>query len=441
MSKRPCVAPRAVLHAGVLASIGQCLASTNDVRMLLLALPLDALDEPLTALRSLVSTPRALHPEHWPQVCIEDMDDRYTATVLAALPVFSSKPGAIGDATMAFVAKWGHKVKCIRLTTWQEHYIHVLAPLLRLCTGLDEIIVHAAEADPRFLNAVAVATLCITRMYLAGLSDNAFASKSWLTAMTTWLASGRARELKLVNIVSTDDKILARAIAAAASLTSLELRDTYGLVQGLLEAAMPLPHLTALRLQTQLDTTNLELLLTNAIKLSALRVLELGDCSSTDDQFFLMLLPRLVALEELSLARCRMRSVHPLTLAPAPRRLQTLTLYRCFMDDISCLSLLDWALQSPYLKSISLDSVATVKSKPVHVGRLVRRWITAGIERVTIPSGSMGAESVIAVAMALCDTPVLTFRVVHWQRCDDHGVLCRAVGRAGHVLGRHARGV
>ncbi|KDO16130.1 hypothetical protein SPRG_18333, partial [Saprolegnia parasitica CBS 223.65] len=59
---------------------------------------------------------------------------------------------------------------------------------------------------------------------------------------------------------------------------------------------------------------------------------------------------------------------------------------------------------SPCLKTISLDSVTTVRSQPVHLGRYVRRWIAAGVERVMIPNTSLGVESVIAIAMALCDT-------------------------------------
>ncbi|KDO25794.1 hypothetical protein SPRG_09089 [Saprolegnia parasitica CBS 223.65] len=422
MRKRPCGAPMAVLHAGFLNYIVQCLASTKDVLSLLQALPCDALDEALTALRTLVSTPRALHAGHWPQVCIEDIDGCYTATVLAALSVFgsvrmhhlsrldevlratSSEPGADGSATIAFAAKWGHKIKSIRLTAWREHNINVLVPILCLCTGLDYIIVHAAEADPRILEAVACTTPFVTRMYLTCFGGKVVACESWLASMTTWLASGRARELALVGFESADSKILARAIVGAASLTSLTLRDADSLVQGLVDTATPLPHLTVLCLDMQRDTTSLKSLLTNCIELSALRVLDVRDSSTMDNTFLLALLPRLVALEELSLWHCRMECVHSLTLAPAPRRLQALTVYRSFMDDTSCLSLLDWASQSPCLKTISLDAVATVRSQPVHLGRYVRRWIAAGVERVTIPNTSLGVESVIAIAMALCDT-------------------------------------
>ncbi|KDO16131.1 hypothetical protein SPRG_18334 [Saprolegnia parasitica CBS 223.65] len=102
--------------------------------------------------------------------------------------------------------------------------------------------------------------------------------------------------LALVGFESADSKILARAIVGAASLTSLTLRDADSLVQGLVDTATPLPHLTVLCLDTQRDTTSLKSLLTNGIELSALRVLDVRDSSTTDNTFLLALLPRLVAL-------------------------------------------------------------------------------------------------------------------------------------------------
>ncbi|KDO19700.1 hypothetical protein SPRG_14778 [Saprolegnia parasitica CBS 223.65] len=183
LSKRACVVPMAVVQSNVLVDIMHCLDSTKDVLSLLQALPPASLDAPLAALWTLLATPDALDAKHWPQVCVEEIDRRYTSTVLAALPLFRS----------------------IRIKN-----IERLNAML-LDVPIDE---------------------------------------HWRPVLSTWLASGHATHLHLDNFTCDDDVEMGHNIAATTSLTSLKLNDSPGVVQGLVDANVPLPSITELRLQS-----------------------------------------------------------------------------------------------------------------------------------------------------------------------------------------------
>ncbi|KDO17283.1 hypothetical protein SPRG_17287 [Saprolegnia parasitica CBS 223.65] len=355
MSKRACVAPISVVDAGVLLHIVQCLSSIDDVFSLLQALPRHALDAPLAALRTLL--PTTLKADQWPQVCIEVFDSRYTSTVLTALPAFrsirindlskldevlraaSQEYGADGSATIALAAKWGHKIKSIDVSDFQEDNNNgALARILRPCTGLDEV--HICEpSDASELEAVTAAAQYVTRMELLEIDKNIFLRERWLSTITTWLASGRAENLGLSYFESADDLQLARCIATAASLTSLTLWQADSVLQALSNVAAPLLNMTKLCLHT---ISGIEGFLTKCVNLSTLQ-----------------LLPRLVALRELSLMGCAMEWVDQLDSTPAPRHLAVLQFEACGMDDATCLALLEWASQSPCLKTVTLIATET----------------------------------------------------------------------------------
>ncbi|EQC35341.1 hypothetical protein SDRG_07053 [Saprolegnia diclina VS20] len=360
MSKRPCKAPLVVVHhAGIVAHIAQCLALTKDVLSLLEALPRRALDAPLVALRTLVATPNALDDEHWPHVCIEDIDCPSIPTVLTALPTFcsvhvkyfgklsdklrdaSSAPARAPHAAAIDVAtKWGHKITSFDATLGPKaNQVDALTRIIRLCTGLVSIY-----ARP------------VGRLDPSGAQDTSF-----LAAVLH-----AATHAEHVALFSPDE----------AEYNCGDWRPLLG-------------------------TSNSRAFVSTLVDVSALSVLTLAANFEADYSFALTLLPRLVKLQELTLDRCMLEPMP--SLRHTPCRLRKLTLLFCTIDDGVCLDLFDWASQSPRLETIWLNNCDTVSSKPVLFGRYLRRWIAAGVTSVTLESCELNEPSVIAIAAALCD--------------------------------------
>ncbi|KDO18558.1 hypothetical protein SPRG_16110 [Saprolegnia parasitica CBS 223.65] len=179
--------------------------------------------------------------------------------------------------------------------------------------------------------------------------------------------------LRLGNFSGDDDHGFARAIAAATSLSSLELT--------------PL-----------LDST-----------------------------FLLALLPRLLKLEELTLKTSVLRVEPALLNAPVPRHLRTPTLTYCTMDDAT--GLLHWA--SSCLATVALNMCDKVCSKPAPFGHYLRRWIAGGITTVMLKICEWNAKSIFAVASSLCNTrrssPFLLWLDVDTMRLESFQVLLEAL--------------
>ncbi|EQC27115.1 hypothetical protein SDRG_15123 [Saprolegnia diclina VS20] len=412
MTKRPCAAPISVGHAGVLVHIAQCLDSTKDVLSLLQALPRDALDAPLTALRTLLLTPGALDDSHWPQVCIEDIDGQYTSTVLTALPAFSSISvdnldrlnGVLGTiypatAIIHFAAKWGYKITSIRVSS-NVHHMDVFGRMLVHCNNLSSIRTEVHTWDAPFAAAIACAAQSVTRIEITAAYNNAFASESWLPILTAWLASGRAQHLGLRCLDFNHDTSLGRAIAAASSLTSLSLLGVDGVVRGLLDANVPLPNITKLRLET--DSGHIDVrLLSNVISLSTLCALELIGNDTSDYTFVLALLPRMLMLRDLTLQKCTLHAMP--NAIDAPRHLRALSLNQCTIDGAGW-DLLAWASQSPCFQSVSLSHAEDLLATPLRFGRCLRQWMAAGVERLVLDGTEVDHIMGAVIAMTLCDT-------------------------------------
>ncbi|KDO18557.1 hypothetical protein SPRG_16109 [Saprolegnia parasitica CBS 223.65] len=423
VATRPRFAPISVGHAGVLVHIVQCLSSAEDVLSLLDALPRHTLDAPLAALYTLLTTPKTYRVVdwYWPRACIAAFTSRHFPTLLAALPIFrsismkfrreldavlrnaTSESTTIPHAaTIAFVSKWGHKIKSIvvKLRLLPDA-MDAFPRLVRLCTGLDSIVVYVDKSHPAFVAATIRAAQHTKRMSLVSYKANGYKSGDLQPLLAAWLASGHATHLYLKNIACHVSVGLARAIAAATSLASFKLDNAPGLLQGLVEAAIPLKALNALRLTLHEDETFAEPFLTNWIDLSALRTLEVLSVNDLDLTYVLALLPHLLTLEELTLNFCVLHAVPALHAAPAPSNLRTLNVSYCHMNDETCLSLLAWASQSPCLETITLNMCRTVRSKPELFGRYLRRWILSGVSHVVLDRCVLDEENIIAIATAL----------------------------------------
>ncbi|KDO18559.1 hypothetical protein SPRG_16111 [Saprolegnia parasitica CBS 223.65] len=411
-----------VVHAGFLSHFVQCLSSKDDVLSLLTALPRDELDAPLAALRTLLTTPSSAHKAPWPHVCIEDMDSQHISTVLTALPTIrlisirnldrlcevlreatnepDSSPYA---AAIAFATRWGHKVTTIALWMWpQDNSAEALATIIRHCTSICAIGVSAVALDPACIKAAIFAAQHAKKIHYASRNGDVYDCGDWRQLFGAWLASGHATELRLDGLTSDDNIGFARAIAAATSLTSLKLTNTPDLLQGLVEAAVPLMYITQLRLVIDHEDGALaDALLTNWITLPALRVLKLRSEDSADVTFVLQLLPRLVMLDELSFETCTLRSVPALREAPAPCRLRILSTrtLQCDGDDDACLDLYAWAARSPYLQVVNVEATDAVWRKPVLFGRQLRRWIQDGVDRISLQDCDVDDKNIIAIAV------------------------------------------
>ncbi|KDO25792.1 hypothetical protein SPRG_09088 [Saprolegnia parasitica CBS 223.65] len=343
---------------------------------------------------------------------------RHSPTLLAALPIFRSismkfrreldavlrnatsesttMPHA---ATIAFVSKWGHKIKSIvvKLRLLPDA-MDAFPRLVRLCTGLDSIVVYVDKSHPAIVAATIRAAQHVKRMSLVSYKADGYTSGDLQPLLAAWLASGHVTHLYLKNIACHASLGLARAIAAATSLASFKLNNAPGLLQGLVEAAIPLKALNALRLTLDEDEAFAEPFLTNWIDLSALRTLEVLSVNDLDLTYVLALLPHLLTLEELTLNFC---VLHAVPAAPAPNSLRTLNVSYCHMNDETCLSLLAWASQSPCLETITLNMCRTVRSKPELFGRYLRRWIMSGVSHVVLDRCVLDKKNIIAIATAL----------------------------------------
>ncbi|EQC35336.1 hypothetical protein SDRG_07048 [Saprolegnia diclina VS20] len=432
MSKRPCVAPKAVVHhTGVVAHIAHCLASTKDVLSLLEALPRHALDAPLAALQTLLTTPETLRvvARYWPRACIEEFDGGDTVTVLAALPIFrsisierlqklhdvlrdaSSEPATtLYAATIDFASKWGHKVASIdNIVLRESDDMDALPRTLRLCTGLDSIDVSIDTSDAASVASILHAAQHVKRITLSAHSDNGYDCGDWRPLFADWLASGHATHLCLDRLMCDDTVGFVRAIAAATSLTSLHLDNASRLMQGLVDAATPLKAITQLRLCVPHDDIFAEPFVSSLVNSSALRTLELDTLSENgpevDLSFVLTLLPRLVVLEKLSIETCVLRAEPALLVAPAPRHLRTLNVQYCVIqDDDMWLGLFHWTSQSPCLTTVTLNFCNLVSNKPALFAGYLRQWITGGVTSVDLVNCDLNEKSVIAIATALCHT-------------------------------------
>ncbi|KDO18562.1 hypothetical protein SPRG_16114 [Saprolegnia parasitica CBS 223.65] len=359
----------AVVQPGVVAHIAHCLGSTKDVVSFLQALPRDALDAPLVALQTLLTSGGLNQTSIWPQVAVEFLADPNGANVRAALPAFRSisihnlyslaeklrdaSSDAL-EAIVAFAATWGHKITSIDVTFWlQPKDNDVLTRVLGLCTGLVSVAANIdAVSDPATLATIVQAAQHAKRIVFYSDIDQTFPCGDWRCIFAHWLASGHATGLGLQEFSSTDDAAFARAIATTTSLTSLALTNTDGVLQGLLKAAMPLHHLTELRVVTPHNGVA-ETLLSTFLDPSRLRMLELDiGIDDADLAIVLTLLPRLVRLEELSLRNGLLEGEPDVSMAPrCPREL---CIDRCTIDDGAFSGLLAWASQSPCLETVSI---------------------------------------------------------------------------------------
>ncbi|KDO19886.1 hypothetical protein SPRG_14729 [Saprolegnia parasitica CBS 223.65] len=404
----------AVVQSNVLVDIIHCLDSTRDVLSLLQALPPASLDAPLAALWTLLVTPDALDAKHWPQVCVEEIDRRYTSIVLAALPLFRSiriksivslnatlldAPIEYGTwsrpATADFAAKWGHKIESIEVMPCEEgRGMDEMRRILRRCTGLRRIDCIVDESNATFLNAAVQAVPHVQRIVF--LSTCLFRSEHWRPVLSTWLASGHATHLHLDIFTCDDDVEMGHDIAATTSLTSLKLNDSPGVVQGLVDAKVPLPNITELRLQSARSDI-LRNFVTHRIHHPRLRVLELASNYDASCTFVLLLLPQLSALEELTFHQCKLRDVPALQKTPTPR-LRLLHLASCDMDDNVLVRLLDWASRSPSLETVELALCDLPWHEP-ELGRFVRslqKCIAVGASSITIHAFSLRCVKTIA---------------------------------------------
>ncbi|EQC35335.1 hypothetical protein SDRG_07047 [Saprolegnia diclina VS20] len=373
-------------------------------------------------------------------VCIEDVDRRYIPTLLAALPIFRSitikreltkelRRSAIHEPMMtlyatalAFASKWGHKVESIvvKLRDMMEA-TDALPRFLDLCTGLDSIVVNVDTSDVAFVAATIRAAQRVTRMHLLSYKEGGFNGGDWRLHLGAWLASGHATHL-------------------------LKLDCAYGLLQGLVDAGIPPKALTELRLTLSEDETCAEPFLTNLINLSALETLEVVSVIELDATFVMALLPRLVKLQELTINFCGLHAVHA---APAPNYLRTLNVSHCNMSDETCLSLLDWASQSPCLQTVALNMCRTVRSKPELFGRYLTRWITGGVASVVLDRCVLDETSILAIANALrhsrrstlftLSLDVERFNLELYRMLFEALATCTGVGIRGHGAILHSR--
>ncbi|KDO18563.1 hypothetical protein SPRG_16115 [Saprolegnia parasitica CBS 223.65] len=430
-SKQACVAPIAVVHTNILVDIMRFLDSTKDLLSLVQALPRDALDASLVAFRTLLVTPNVLNIKLWPQVCIEDIDLRYTSTVLAALPIFRSiriAELARLNATLLgrciqddppsppshdrFRRQVGHKVDSMSVTSCeQKRGMDKLQRILRLCTGLRHVDCTTFESAPMFLNVVVHAVPHVQRLAYCSLNlsdDDAISPcEPWRPVLSTWLASGHATHLHLDNFTCDDDVGLGHCIAATASLTSLKLQDSPGVVQGLVAASVPLPNITELRLHSP-DADILNNFVTHRMHHPRLRVLELAATHGVDVTFALALLPQLSALEELAFGQCTLREAPALDSTPSPR-LRALRLTYCDMENDVLVSLLDYASRSPCLETVELNMCDMPQTPPEleRLGRSFRQCIEAGVRSITLHDCELTCVEAIAKVVRALHQPRL----------------------------------
>ncbi|EQC35337.1 hypothetical protein SDRG_07049 [Saprolegnia diclina VS20] len=399
-----------VHHTGVLIHIAHCLRSTKDVLSLLQALPRHALDAPLAALLTLLTTPETLRvvERSWPWASIEEYGHDDIATVFAALPIFRSVQINCLHAFWAASephrpATWGHEVEFIPSdgSISRNRNVSALLRLLRLCPNLHAIVVHIDRSDPALTASILQAAQHVKRIHFVTPDQTEYNCGNWRPLFAEWLASGHATHLGIIGLTCDDNVGFARAIAAATSLTSLQLAVASGVLQGLVDVATPLKAITKLRLAAPNDSMSLEPFVTNLIDLSALQVFDLSSDNELDLTFGLALLPRLGKLKELELTHCNLRAVPALPEAPAHLRL--LDVSYSSMNDETCLGLLHWASQSPCLDTIWLKMCDTVSRKPVLFASYLRRWITGSVTFVALDRCELDEKSVIAIATALCD--------------------------------------
>ncbi|KDO32114.1 hypothetical protein SPRG_03332 [Saprolegnia parasitica CBS 223.65] len=345
MSKKAKVEPPTAIPTALLCSVVGYVESQEDATALLVALPPAELGAPLAALRELMTTPMAFD-DQWPTVDMINISEENLDLVMAALPAI---PGLLLPPRRnvhechlpALLAALPSKLEAVRLYDKEWFDMHEFRDVIPLCTRLKDVELVMSHGE---------ATLLPPSVRLLGLYNDA--DDLLLDPLAQCLQTGRITDLGLHDFNSaTSADAIAAMLAAATSITRLDLENSEAVVDALIAARRPLHHLKAV--QFFVDTQLLRGDIRDFMALLDVSNLTHLNAGGLDDwNCLLPCLSQMPLLEELTL------QFGDLTLAPGALMatllpsLKVLTVHCVSMDAASFETFLLWASNLPNLAKV-----------------------------------------------------------------------------------------
>ncbi|KDO28262.1 hypothetical protein SPRG_20133 [Saprolegnia parasitica CBS 223.65] len=301
MLKKPKHASAMTIPAAVIGSLVEYMDARLDAKAILLAIPHDELTAPLAALRRLMTTAKAFDGQ-WPMVNPEFVPDDYIQLVFVALPVIPKlqvnsvwcMEDQLRDCDLDVATVLAALTpKLTAMVFWYTDPFEKppLRSFLPMCTRLVHVSVYERDI------AAAVLPLLPPSVCELSLHGQEYGPDD-LAALSRWLKTGRAKRLVLNQFNSeTSAGAMAEMLATTASVTSVALIDSDGLIHALAAAQRPLWHFTDVKIDTDndIDWAGILILLLDLSKLTRLVADALGDWS-----WFVSLL-KMPLLQELAL--------------------------------------------------------------------------------------------------------------------------------------------
>ncbi|KDO24806.1 hypothetical protein SPRG_09639 [Saprolegnia parasitica CBS 223.65] len=418
MAKRVHLAPTSVVDAPrALTCIVQCFASHSDVAAFLDALPRTSRTPPLAALLQLL----ACGARVWPRPALGSaIDDATIPLIMAAMPVFpsihiespshsdawrsASASSSFASPFCAFLAEWATKVEQFELCTTGD-VDDELHRLLYLCTNVRSL---ALSGDAGVLPSLLTAPFRVTRL------DLSLDGVDW-PVLLPWLASGHAMHVGICGMdsSSTHADTVARALATAPSLTSLDLTECNSLLRRLGANATPLHFVTHLAMESSLDQGDIDILL-SLVDASKLRELRLTGTDAGDLHCSLAALQSLTALDELSLCNVTLHGPSLATTSPTLREARFESV--AFVDGVFE-HLVEWLARSEALDAVDWTSCRAIAQHLNVFGRALRRWIRAcDLDDDAMSTLAMALSFVDAPEHFTLDLASLSFGYRGWKR-------------------------
>ncbi|EQC25487.1 hypothetical protein SDRG_16645 [Saprolegnia diclina VS20] len=260
------------------------------------------------------------------------------------------------------------------------------------------------------------------------------------SALTPWLRSGHATSLVFDNITSSLVEGLPAALALAPSLTRLEIIDSDKVIDVLLTSQTRLSSVTQLKVRVNGNTTSNELRLVKLLSMD--KVTGLDFCGhmaqngrmAQDVSSILATLPRLPALQELSLKAYALRNVS--TTLKGSSALHTLDLCVIKMGSpMTRIAFLDFMARCPVLDRVSIVSSCLIDASQASLGDALARCFrhATSLRHVTLHRYDLDAACAAVLATALAGrTHPVRIEVADYDTLTQDGFeqLAAAAGRS-----------